>query len=87
MIMAVPFAAFFGGEKHFCAPTFLAVQILRSDFFRRNKTRERCAKISRRKIKNPLGCEWVGIFCFIPVITNLPLAPYLGGTQNRNQYE
>jgi hypothetical protein len=51
-----------------------------ADFFSRRKNL--C-----RKIKNPLGCEWVGIFRFIPVITNSPLAPYLGGTQNRNQYE
>jgi hypothetical protein len=26
-------------------------------------------------------------FFFTAVITNSPLAPYLGGTQNRNQYE
>jgi len=43
--------------------------------------------LTGRKIKNPLVLRVGWNFSFIALTTNSPLASYLGGTQNRNQYE
>jgi hypothetical protein len=58
--------------------------ILSRDLFPRNSSR-------RKKLlpqnKKPTRLRVGRNFFFIALITNSPLVPYLGGTQNRNQYE
>jgi hypothetical protein len=76
MIMAVLFTV-----------AVLLGEYLSRDFFLPQNTFATGRETILRKTKNPLGCEWVGIFFVTAVITNSPLAPYSGGTQNRNQYE
>jgi hypothetical protein len=69
-----------------CAVPFsLAANIYRRTFFYRKKFRATSAKLLRKN-KKPTRLRVGWNFSFTALITNSPLAPYLGGTQNRNQY-
>jgi hypothetical protein len=95
MIMAVPLLP----PLIFPAPEFSAFRSLRRFVAPREKAAS--PRTLRRKIslqnlvlqnslpqnKKPTRLRVGWNFSFVAVTTNSPLAPYLGGTQNRNQYE
>jgi hypothetical protein len=76
MIMAVLFlpVLFFDREKFFPAISF-------------PQTLLRCKKLLPQNKKTHSAASGSEFFLYCFDFTNSPLAPYLGGTQNRNQYE